>query len=67
MVLIHNGVYLMGEDDLWDPGEDLGKQKGLFFICNKLFVHPKALTLPRQGFFQPLTAIQWLFKRSKSC
>lgn len=32
MVLIHNSVHLMGEDYLWDPGEDLGRQKELFFL-----------------------------------
>lgn len=35
MVLIHNSVRLMGEDYLWDPGEDLGRQKELFFYLQR--------------------------------
>lgn len=53
MVLIHDSVYFMGEDYLWDLGEDLGKQRGLFFICHKLLMHPKTDT-SKAGF--PLTA-----------
>lgn len=36
MVLIHNSVHLMGEDDLWDPGEDLGKQRAFFYLQQTL-------------------------------
>lgn len=32
MVLIHNSVHLTGEDYLWDPGEDLVRQRELFFL-----------------------------------
>jgi len=64
MVLIHDSVHFMGEDCLWDLGEDLGKQRGLFFffVCHKLLMHPETLTLPRQGFLLLLSASWWLLK-----
>lgn len=35
MVLIHNSVHLMGEDYLWDPEEDLGRQRELCFYLQQ--------------------------------
>lgn len=66
MVLIHKSVHFMGEDHVWDLGEDLespwrGRQRGLFSFAKNSFCIPR-LTFPRQGLFLPLNAIQWLLE-----
>lgn len=59
MVLIHDSVHFTGGNYLWDLGEGLGKQKGLF-ATNSLCI-PR-LTIPRQGFLLLLSAMLWFLK-----